>query len=122
MSGGPSRPVDPGPAPRLAGGVGESALAKNVGSQLMIRFAPAFTARPSTSNDASAVVTMPRHGGRRVTGLERVDRFRLPFDANVLLDAIDDFLRGDRAADRARSQRQRCGRNAGRGKCDELTS
>src|ERR1700722_16338243 len=59
VSGGPSRPVDPGPAPRLAGGVGEAALAKNVGSQLIIRFAPAFTARPSTSNDASAVVTMP---------------------------------------------------------------
>src|ERR1700733_12766407 len=49
----------PGPKPRLTGGVGVSAFAKNVGSQVTIRFAPAFTALPSTSNDASAVVTMP---------------------------------------------------------------
>jgi hypothetical protein len=52
-------PADPGPKPRLTGGVGVSDFVKNVGSQVTIRFAPAFTALPSTSNDASAVVTMP---------------------------------------------------------------
>jgi|HubBroStandDraft_6_1064221.scaffolds.fasta_scaffold1088400_1 hypothetical protein len=57
--GGVAGPVDPGPKPRLTGGVGVSAFEKNVGSQVTIRFAPTFTALPSTSNDASAVVTIP---------------------------------------------------------------
>src|SRR3984885_7445705 len=57
--GGMAGPADPGPKPRLTGGVGVSDFVKNVGSQVTIRFAPAFTALPSTSNDASAVVTIP---------------------------------------------------------------
>jgi len=40
-------------------GVGVSARAKNVGSHVMIMFASNFTACPSTSSDASAVVTIP---------------------------------------------------------------
>ena len=59
----------------------------------MTKFAPAFTACWSTAIVAIDVVTIPLVMVDGSPALTRVDRVGLPLDADVLLDALDHFLR-----------------------------
>jgi len=63
-----------------------------------------------------------RHHGGRIASLERIAAVRLPGGAKLFLDAIDDFLRGDRSAAGNRPQRQRRRHKTAGGKHNKIAS
>lgn len=101
--------------------MGVSAFVKNVGSLVMIRFAPAFIALLSAFNDASEVVAMPvtRVEGSPALKVSAVSGFHA---ADVLLDAIDNGLCGDPAGGRTRHLSQRRRGDASDSQFNKLTS